>query len=135
MAYKAMRRQVMQKKHDEALRKLAATNYAKADLPLPPERNPENAMKPRMHNGCLLVSTFVPTPEGPKLNVVHGPLAKKNDEPDAPMLQLAPPRTAERAPMEEEHEPIAYSQQPYFYSRRQKGISKKKRNRRTATKP
>lgn len=121
MAYKAMRRQVMQKKHDEALRKLASTNYVKADLPLPPERTTEEAMPSRTHNGCVLVSTFVPTPAGPKLNIVHGPLAEKKDEPDAPMLQLAPPTRHERKRMDEESEPIAYSKQPYFYPRRRKG--------------
>ncbi len=127
MAYKAMRRQVMQKKHDEALRKLAAKNYAKADLPLPPERAAEDAMPSRTHNGCVLVSTFVPTPKGPKLNIVHGPLAEKDDEPDAPMLQLAPPGRQEHTRMDEEHEPICYSKQPYFYPRRRRGIQKKKR--------
>lgn len=75
MAYKAMRRAVMQPKHDAELRETAAKVYGAIGLELPEERKSEDFMKPRMHGGSELVSTFMPTPKAPTLNVVHGPNA------------------------------------------------------------
>lgn len=75
MAYKAMRRAVMQPKHDAELRETATKVYRAIGLDLPDERKSADYMKPRMHGGSELVSTFMPTPKGPKLNVVHGPNA------------------------------------------------------------
>lgn len=75
MAYKAMRRAVMEPKHDAKLREKAEKIYSAIGIPMPGERSEEQQMKPRMHGGSELVSTFMPTPKGPKLNVVHGPNA------------------------------------------------------------
>lgn len=75
MAYKAMRRSVMEPRQDAQLREQAAKVYKAIGLPLPEERTSEERMKPRTHGGGELVSTFIPTAKGPKLNVVHGPNA------------------------------------------------------------
>lgn len=75
MAYKAMRRAVLETKHDADLREQASKVYKAIGLQMPEER-PESAKMPsRTHGGSELVSTFTPTPKGPKLNVVHGPNA------------------------------------------------------------
>lgn len=78
MAYKAMRRQVMEQDNDARLRTQAAKVYGAIGRPLPEERAPENAMPSRSHGGSVVVTTFHPTEPGPKLNVVHGPLANKD---------------------------------------------------------
>lgn len=79
MAYKAMRRSIMETKHDAELRETASKVYKAIGLELPEERTEAERMQPRMHGGCELVSTFVPTPKGPTLNVVHGPNAADDD--------------------------------------------------------
>lgn len=75
MAYKAMRRSVLETKHDAELREQAAKVYKAVGLPMPTERAESARMPARSHGGSELVSTFTPTPKGPKLNVVHGPNA------------------------------------------------------------
>eukprot|EP00171_Calliarthron_tuberculosum_P011251 IDg11251t1 len=80
MAYKAMRRQAMEKKLDERQRKLAAKTYDAVGLPMPAERPVEARMPSRTHNGCVLVTTFVPTAPPPKRNIVHGPLARDSSK-------------------------------------------------------
>lgn len=86
MAYKAMRRQVMEPGNDARLRAQAAKVYNAIGRSLPDERAPENEMPSRSHGGSVVVTTFHPTEPGPKLNVVHGPLAN-ND----PLLANATP--------------------------------------------
>lgn len=78
MAHRAMRRRILQPKLDEKLREQAGKVYGAIGLPLPP---PTESAQPytRSHNGSEIVSTFVPTPKGPELNKVHGPLANRSD--------------------------------------------------------
>lgn len=86
MAYKAMRRRVMEPEQDARLRAQAAKVYSAIGLPLPGERKEEDAMRERSHGGSVLVTTFHPTDPGPKLNTVHGPLAAVD-----PLLTAAMP--------------------------------------------
>lgn len=78
MAYKAMRRRVMEPGHDARLREQAAKVYGAIGLPLPEERTEAETMREHSHGGSVLVTTFLPTEKGPKLNVVHGPLANQD---------------------------------------------------------
>lgn len=142
MAYKAMRRKVMQEKHDKQLRETAAKVYKVIGLELPPEEQVEQ-MEPRMHGGCELVTTFTPTPKGPKLNVVHGPNAVDNDMMYLPREVVGAPllgagfrakvaaELGEEAGMEVDAEFDGVEARPYFYPRREKkkggGIKKKRR--------
>lgn len=86
MAYKAMRRRVMEPAHDQRLREQASKVYGAIGLPLPDERTEAEGMRERSHGGSVLVTTFHPTEKGPKLNVVHGPLASRD-----PLLDAAAP--------------------------------------------
>jgi hypothetical protein len=86
MAYKAMRRRVMEPEHDARLREQSAKVYQAIGLPLPEERAEVDVMRERSHGGSVLVTTFHPTEKGPKLNVVHGPLANRD-----PLLLAAAP--------------------------------------------
>lgn len=159
MAYKAMRRAVMEPKHDAQLREKAAKVYEAIGLPLPEERTAEERMKPRMHGGSELVSTFVLTAKGPKLNVVHGPNAA-----DDPLMRIpkgiigfplvgAGARAKMRAELPvpqkrvramdvdgDEFEQVEAT--PYFYPRRarksggiKKGSKRKVKTRKAARKP
>lgn len=121
MAYKAMRRQSLQPKEDIKLRKVAAKNYRLAHLPLPSERAKEQRMAPRTHNGMELVTLFTPTPVGPKLNLVHGPLAGKEEDKDddIPLIGIARP-TLLPEKMDAEEKRADYNDRPYFYPRRRK---------------
>ena len=80
MAYKAMRRSVMEPHLDAKLREQAKKVYDAIGLEMPEERSESEKMPARNHGGGELVSTFVPTPKGPKLNVVHGPRARQNED-------------------------------------------------------
>lgn len=135
MAYKAMRRQVMERNMDEKLRQQAARTYAAIGLPLPPERTESQRMPNRTHNGSILVSTFVPTPKGPKLNLVHGPLAESDEATKvAPReIALAPVVTVERVEKMDSEEPVAFTERPYYYGSRRlrTGLTIKKRRRET----
>lgn len=141
MAYKAMRRAVMEPKHDAELRETAGKVYRAIGLELPEERK-ENTMQPRAHGGSELVSTFVPTPKGPKLNVVHGPNAVDNSMMQLPREVIGLPivgagawaRTRAEMPaspdvdMDIDKEFEEVDTKPYFYPRRVKkrgGICKK----------
>lgn len=130
MAYKAMRRSVMEPKHDAKLRAQASTVYSAIGLPMPEERAESERMTPRTHGGGELVSTFAPTPKGPTLNVVHGPKAAQ----DACLRLTAPvvgfpivgagARARMRAEiprknsMEVDEEYEALQERPYFYPTR-----------------
>lgn len=152
MAYKAMRRAVMEPIFDAKLREQAGKVYKAIGIDLPEERSEEHKMRPRSHGGSELVSTFVPTPDAPELNVVHGPLAYKND-----MMALTKevigfpmPGASARARMraerpserrramdmdDEEYDEI--TERPYFYPRRDRqgvGIKKKRRERKQRVK-
>lgn len=152
MAYKAMRRAVMEPKHDEQLREQAAKVYKAIGLPLPGERKEEEKMKPRKHGGFELVSTFTATPELPKLNVVHGPLAKKNEKLELPRdvvgfpivgagakarmrAEVPVPQKRSEMELDEEYEEVVNT--PYFYPRRSRksGSIQKKRRNKKQTKP
>ncbi|PXF40164.1 hypothetical protein BWQ96_10132 [Gracilariopsis chorda] len=152
MAYKAMRRSVMEPIHDAKLREQAEKVYKAIGMDLPGERSKEQKMPPRSHGGFELVSTFVPTPDAPKLNVVHGPLAYKDDKmtlkkevvgfpipcagAEARMRAEIP--AARRRTMDvddEEYEDV--TERPYFYPRRERqgvGIRKKRRERKQRVK-
>jgi hypothetical protein len=86
MAYKAMRRRVMEPANDKLLRRQAERVYSAVGLTMPEERSNKDVMKERTHGGLTIVTNFHPTESGPKLNVVHGPLAQVD-----PLLQLAAP--------------------------------------------
>jgi hypothetical protein len=86
MAYKAMRRRVLEPANDTRLRVQAGKVYSAVGLPLPPERTPKDAMPERAHGGGIIMTTFFPTEPGPKLNCVHGPLANQD-----PLLQAHAP--------------------------------------------
>jgi hypothetical protein len=86
MAYKAMRRRVMEPANDTRLWTQAGKVYSAVGLPLPPERTPEDAMPERAHGGGVIMTSFFPTEPGPKLNCVHGPLANQD-----PLLQVNAP--------------------------------------------
>lgn len=75
MAYKAMRRAIMQPKLDAELCEQAGRVYKAIGLPMPDSNSDE--FRTRRHGGSEIVTTFVPTPKGPALNAVHGPLANK----------------------------------------------------------
>lgn len=141
MAYKAMRRSVLEEKHDAELREQAARVYKAVGLELPPERSPAARMQPRMHGGTELVSTFVPTPKGPVLNVVHGPTAVDKTKMSIPKEVIGLPivgagararvrsGSGKRA-MDVEGE-FEEAERPFLYPRREKkrggGIRKKRR--------
>lgn len=148
MAYKAMRRQAMEKKTDAALRKTAAKVYSAVGLPLPPERTVEQRMPSRTHDGAVLVTTFVPTPEPVKLNVVHGPLAEDAAVQKIPVPVIGLPQVGAGAdarmeaemPAEgrEKVEKVAFEERPYFYPRRRKtrdAIRKRRPSRHPQNKP
>lgn len=130
MAYKAMRRQALEKKTDEALRKTASKVYGAVGLPMPAERTEAQRMPSRTHNGCVLVTTFVPTPEPVKLNVVHGPLAADAALQKIPVPVIGLPqvgagsdaRMQAEMPKEgrEKVERVKFEERPYFYPRRRK---------------
>ncbi|CAN8066391.1 unnamed protein product [Agarophyton chilense] len=150
-AYKAMRRAVMEPIHDAKLRDQAEQVYDAIGLSLPEQRTEEQKMRSRSHGGFELVSTFVPTPEAPKVNVVHGPLAntdarmrlKKNvvgfpipgAAADARRRSKAPVATTSAMQVDEEYEQVA--DRPYFYPRRERrggGIKKRRRERKARNK-
>lgn len=134
MAYKAMRRSVMEPKLDAKLRAQASKVYSAIGLRLPEERTESQRMAPRFHGGSELVSTFTPTPKGPKLNVVHGPKALDNDKlrlqaevigfpivgagARARMRAETPVRPKRSAMEIEDEEYDAVADTPYFYPRR-----------------
>lgn len=149
MAYKAMRRSVMQPKFDAQLREQAGKVYKAIGLPMPEERKESEQMAPRTHGGSEIVTTFTPTPEGPVLNVVHGPNAQSSRlrlKPDVigfPLDQAgAQARMRAELPhstlMQLDDEYELYQNRPYFYNRRQgkksRGISKKERRDKRKTK-
>uniref|UniRef100_A0A7S1XDI5 Uncharacterized protein n=1 Tax=Compsopogon caeruleus TaxID=31354 RepID=A0A7S1XDI5_9RHOD len=80
-AFRAQRRRIMApviaaKDMRRARRLHAAAGFTQSRLVV------EEASPP-MHGGTEVVSNFVPTPRGPSLNVVHGPLAGRKEESDA----------------------------------------------------
>lgn len=82
MAYRTMRRAALKSRLDEQQRKQASKVYDAIGLSMPPStRDSSDDIQPelltRSHNGSDIVSTFVPTPKGPSLNAVHGPLAQR----------------------------------------------------------
>lgn len=145
MAHRSMRRQVMESKFDSELREKAGKVYKAIGMELPPERAHEQKMVSRSHGGFELVSTFVPTPEAPKLNVVHGPLANKGmmrlpkDVVGFPIIGSATRarkmahRTISQKSMDldgDDAEELANT--PYFYPRRARksgSITKRRRER------
>lgn len=145
MAYKAMRRAVMEPKHDAKLREQADKVYKAIGLPLPEERTKEQKMTPRFHGGLELVSTFVPTPKGPVLNVVHGPLAQMDELLRLPKqvvgfpivgagararMKAEMPVPQKRMDMSMDDDDEQPANTPYFYPRRSRksGSIRKKRN-------
>lgn len=120
LAYKAMRRQILQKNTDKKVRKIAARTYKQLDIALPPERTEEQRMPSRTHNGMVLVSTFMPTAPQPILNIVHGPLA--NDMKEVVDYEAeCKVKTVEDKEAEmdtETDERLEYVKRPYFYPRR-----------------
>lgn len=138
MAYKAMRRQAMEKKFDENLRKKASKTYNAVGLPMPPERPTEARMPSRTHNGCVLVTTFVPTAPAPKRNIVHGPLARDSSKDNVPVPIIGFPipgagavarMEAETMGEEDDDERVKYVKRPYFYPRRRKSKDNIRKNR------
>lgn len=153
MAYKAMRRHVLEPDHDEKLRAQAAKVYSAIGLPLPDERASGQGMAARNHGGAELVTTFHPTEEGPKLNIVHGPLAQASEKLRAPVPVVGLPivgagleaRMRSDHPQEEEEEVDGMDgssevrevtkgvmeERPYFYPKRARkggsGVSKQRR--------
>lgn len=159
MAYKAMRRAVMEPKHDAQLREKAGKVYKAIGIPLPEERTAEERMQPRMHGGGELVSTFMLTPKGPNLNVVHGPNAVDDAMMRLPKDVIGFPivGAGARARMRAEH-PVPQKKRmamevegeefegvdakPYFYPRRarksggiKKGSKRKDRTTKAIRKP
>lgn len=152
MAYKAMRRQVLEPDRDEKLRAQAATIYSVIGLPLPDERSEGEGMRARSHGGAELVTTFHPTEEGPKLNVVHGPLAGADDKLRAPLPVIGLPTIGAglEAKMRSDHvqedegegmevveKAGKVEEKPYFYPKRAKkrgsGVAKREIRRKTTT--
>ncbi|KAI0561326.1 hypothetical protein FGB62_87g049 [Gracilaria domingensis] len=147
-----MRRAVMEPIHDAKLREQAEKVYKAIGLPLPEERTEEQKMRPRSHGGFELISTFVPTPEAPKLNAVHGPLANQDSHmtlkkdvigfpmPGAGMeaRMRAETQVGRKNAMQvedDEYEQVA--DRPYFYPRRERrggGIKKKRLERKVRNK-
>jgi hypothetical protein len=161
MAYKAMRRRMMEPAHDAHLRKQAGRVYSAIGLPLPEERSAEHVMKERTHGGLTIVTTFYPTEPGPKLNVVHGPLALRDPllQQSAPVVGLPIMGAGISARLRSDHpaepsgpvhdtnmevvDPVAAAaaaasdsifDKPYFYPRRSKngGVTKKQSAGRSA---
>lgn len=139
----------MEPDHDERLRKQASKVYTAIGLPMPADREPEDSMAARHHGGAELVTTFHPTEEGPKLNVVHGPLATQDAllAAPVPVIGLSIVGAGLEARMRSDHpEPVEAMEigdttnkadregsfeKPYFYPKRAKkrgsGIVKQKR--------
>lgn len=144
MAYKAMRRAVMEPHHDAKLREQAGKVYDAIGLPMPEERSESAKFKPRFHGGSELVSTFAPTPKGPKLNAVHGPLARDAGMqipeqvvgfPIVGAAERARKSSGRRASMDVDEEEDMQANTPYFYPRRSKKsgpIQKKRRDSKTS---
>lgn len=127
----------MEPKLDAQLRTQAEKVYTAVGLEMPEEREEAARFAPRVHGGCVLVSTFHPTPKGPELNRVHGPLAAEPDSLDVPIVGFPmvgagaearmraeiPAKIARRA-MEVEGESDAGFEDPenklYFYPKRMK---------------
>lgn len=76
----------MEPMHDARLRMQADKVYSAIGMQLPGERKEEDAMRERSHGGAALLTNFHPTESGPKLNVVHGPLAQSD-----PLLSMQKP--------------------------------------------
>lgn len=79
MAYRAMRRVVLQPRSDAKLQEQASKVYNAIGLPMPIDRDSSGNPRLPHHGGSEIVTTFTPTPKGPKLNAVHGPLSEKKD--------------------------------------------------------
>lgn len=154
MAYRAMRRRVLEPAHDARLRTQAGKVYGAIGLALPGERAAADGMRERSHGGSVLVTTFHPTEAGPALNVVHGPLAARDALLDAaaPVVGLPQAGAGLEARMRAEHpeeggaeemevargagaaggaaggEADAAEERPYFYPRRAKkgAVAKRK---------
>lgn len=78
MAYRAMRRVVLQPRSDAKLQEQASKVYSAIGLPMPMDGSSKGNMRKPHHGGSEIVTTFTPTPKGPTLNAVHGPLVNKN---------------------------------------------------------
>lgn len=135
MAYRTMRRAALQSRLDEQQRTQAARIYSAIGLPMPDNDSTKSEPITRSHNGSEIISTFLPTPKGPKLNTVHGPLANKEGlMMDAPVVGFpvvgAGQRArraagqAERMQVDEERnkhkqkDDVRVDERPYFYPRR-----------------
>lgn len=141
MANKAMRRAVMEPKLDAQLREQASKVYKAIGLEMPPERPEEAKFRQRSHGGSEVVPTFTPTPEGPKLNAVHGPLAKRQgmvmeaDVVGFPVVGAGQRARSIRARdstsrMDIQDDEYTQANTPYFYPRREKkrgGVRKRRR--------
>lgn len=153
MAYRAMRRRVLEPAHDARLRTQAGKVYGAIGLALPGPRDAADGMRERSHGGSVLVTTFHPTEAGPKLNVVHGPLAGRDVllDGEAPVVGLPVVGAGLEARMRAEHpqeegaggvermevgkgaageEEEKAEERPYFYPRRaKKGAVAKRKSR------
>lgn len=144
MAYKAMRRSVMEPHLDAKLREQAKKVYEAIGINMPEERSESEKMPARCHGGGELISTFVPTPKGPKLNVVHGPRARQNEDMFLPeeiigfpivgagararrLSGKAVPQKPRKMDVDDDTEDL--DETPYFYPRRNRksGSIRKKR--------
>lgn len=127
---------------DTKARAQAEKVYRAIGMRMPEERRDEDGMRERRHGGGAVVTTFHPTELGPKLNVVHGPLAQSDpllfmespvvglpvvgaglkarmmsDHPDKSEVDLA---TMDEQILETAQDRSTFEESPYFYPRRTK---------------
>mmetsp|Transcript_8701 Transcript_8701/g.22893 ORF Transcript_8701/g.22893 Transcript_8701/m.22893 type:complete len:197 (-) Transcript_8701:256-846(-) len=83
--FRGLKREILEPARTAQLEKISENLRVKAGVvkPASPDADADPASKlkaPRQHGGFAPLTTFTPTPKGPKLNVVHGPLAVPSDD-------------------------------------------------------